>query len=97
MKSTSPPAAVYGEAGRDAGLGRALAHLAGEPARAEPLAQHARRRSRVFCVSPFATRVAALRQTSAIRRSRFRTPASRVYSRMIVRSTLVRRSSAARA
>ena len=41
MKSTSPPTAVYGEPGGDARVGRALAHLAGEAARAEPLA-HAR-------------------------------------------------------
>ena len=41
-----------------------------------------------FVARPFAICVAAFRQTSAIRRSRFRTPASRVYSRMIVRSIL---------
>ncbi len=77
-----------GEPGRDPGLGGPPPHLAAENRRGP---SHSRRRlssTRVFCVFPFATCVAALRQTSASRRSRLRTPASRVYSRMIVRSTV---------
>ena len=74
------------EPGRDARLPR----CACAPRRRSAAApSHSRSRlssTRVFCVLPFATCVAALRQTSASRRSRLRTPASRVYSRMIVRS-----------
>ena len=70
-----------GEPGRDARVGRALAHLAAEAARPEPLAERASS-TRTLSASPFAIRVAALRQRSAMRRSRLRTPASRVYSRI---------------
>ena len=72
-----------GEPGRDAGVGGALAHLAREPPRPEPVAQQVVVDADLRRASPFATSVAALRQMSASRRSRLRTPASRVYSRMI--------------
>src|SRR5438093_103171 len=87
MNRTSPPAAVYASPVATPGSAVRL--------RTSPLKRrgpsHSRSffpSTRIFCALPFATPVAALRQTSASRRSRLPTPASRVYSRMIVRSSL---------
>ena len=85
MKSTSPPTAVYASPVATPGSD---VRLRTSPVNRRGPSQSRTQRSstRTLSASPFAIRVAVLRQRSAMRRSRLRTPASRVYSRMTVRS-----------
>ena len=83
-----------GEPGRDAGIGRAPAHLAREPPRPEPRRAAARRRRASSALAPSPPASPPCGRASASRRSRLRTPASRVYSRITSRSTCPRASAA---
>ena len=75
-----------GEPGRDARVGGALARVGREAARPEPRRAACSASIATVSALPSATSRAALRQRSAISRSRLRTPASRVYSRITTRS-----------
>ena len=96
MKRTSPPTAVYASPVATPGSDVRLRTSPEKRRGAEPVAQQLVVDLDLRRACPVATCVAALRQTSAMRRSRLRTPASRVYSRMIVRSTLSESVSCAR-
>ena len=87
MKRTSPPTAVTARPVATPGILRPLPRTSPENRRGP---SHDRVRRSSIRVDPFAfpsaTRLAAFRQSAAIWRSRFLTPASRVYSRITVRS-----------
>ena len=85
MNRTSPPTAVTA---RPVATPGSSVRLRTSPEnRRGPSHDRVRRSSmRVPLAFPSATRLAAFRQAAAICRSRFLTPASRVYSRITVRS-----------